>query len=364
MAIFKTFVAPFTSSVISTEVTTGLWSPDETGSLTTVFTSSVQKDISGEFYYDVYNLDPNVTANNAEVQFSVAYGHVSGGGSPTLATNSTSTLPTQVIYSQYRNILLASGSKFKFGAVGSEVSSDDIYVINVNRARFKQALDPGNWQLGLAGTNGVSTFIDDFVSPTAITGNVIASNVYNVRSGSILGTSSSFGNTTIYGQVYPDYGTIILYPSAISASVGFSGSNSTALDAVTLIDTTIPFAPYTGSAASAYQYQHEALLRSISGSMRQGKPFSARSVEKVTSKNYSVMLGYEEYNYTNNPSYYVQSATGVRTPLPVFKNNPLTYITTIGLYTDTNELVAVAKLSRPLQKSKDKSALIRVRLDY
>ena len=360
MSIFKTFSPTDQTAVLSTEVTTGLWSPDETGSLTSAFTSSIQKDISGEFYYDVYNLNPTVASNDAEVQFSVAYGHVNGGGSPTLATLPTSTLPTQVIYSQYRNILLTSGSKFKF----DNVESNDIYVINVNRARFKQALDPGNWQLGLSGSNGVRTFIDDYGSPTTISGNVIASNVYNVRSGSITGTSSSFGDSTIYGTAFPDYGVIILYPAAISQSVGFSGSNGVGnLNAVTNMAAVAPFAPYTGSAASTYQYQHEALVRSISGSMRQGTSFTARSVEKIASKNYQILLGYNEYNYTNNPSYYTTTTNG-KEILPVFKNNPLTYITTIGLYTAENELVAVAKLSRPLQKSKDKSALIRVRLDY
>ena len=360
MSIFKIFSTTDQTPVLSTEITTGLWSPDETGSLNTVFTSSIQKDVAGEFYYDVYNLNPAVTSNDAEVQFSVAYGHVSGGGSPSLATNSTSTLPTQVIYSQYRNVLLTSGSKFRF----NNVDSDDIYVINVNRARFKQALDPGNWQLGLSGSNGVRTFIDDYGSPTTISGNVIASNVYNIRSGSIVGTSSSFGDSTIYGTVFPDYGTIILYPAAISQSVGFSGSNGAGnLNAVTTMAGNVPFAPYTGSAASVYQYQHEALLRSISGSMRQGSPFTARSVEKVASKNYQILLGYNEFNYTNNPSYY-RTTTNGREILPVFKDNPITYITTVGLYTDDNQLVAVAKLSRPLQKSKDKSALIRVRLDY
>jgi len=362
MSIFSIFNANDETPVLSTEVTTGLWSPDDTGSLVSVFTSSIQKDISGEYYYDLYNLNPSVSANNAETQFSVAYGHINGGGSPLLDVNvlgGQSVLPTQVIYSQYRNILLASGSKFTFGST----TSDDIYVINVSRARLKQALDIGNWELGLSGSNGVRTFIDDFVVSDSVSGNIIASNVYNVRSGSITAGSASFGDTTVYGLVFPDYGAIVLYPAAISASVGFSGSNGAGnLDAV--LNMTGPFAPYTGSAAQDYQYQHEALLRSISGSMGSNQPFVARSVEKISSKNYSIYLRYNEYNYTNNPSYYRTTGTGVREIKSVFNNNPITYITTIGLYNEQNELLAVAKLSRPLQKSKDKAALIRVRLDY
>lgn len=360
MSIFSIFANNDQTPVLSTEVTTGLWSPDETGSLSAVYTSSIQKDISGEYFYDLYNLNPADTSNNAEVQFSVAYGHVNGGGSPILDSSvlgGQSVLPTQVIYSQYRNILLTSGSKFTFG----ETESNDIYAINISRARMKQALDPGNWELGLSGSNGVRTFVDDFGVSNTVSGNIIASNVYNVRSGSLTAGSASFANDTVYGLVFPDYGAIILHPAAISASVGFTGTFGTE-DGVTTING--PFAPYTGSAATAYQYQHEALYRSISGSMFRGFPFVARGVEKVASKNYSVYLRYDEFNYTNNPSYYTTTADGKREILNVFKDNPITYITTIGLYNEQNELLAVAKLSRPLQKSKDKAALIRVRLDY
>jgi hypothetical protein len=45
-------------------------------------------------------------------------------------------------------------------------------------------------------------------------------------------------------------------------------------------------------------------------------------------------------------------------------NNPQSYITTVGLYNDTNDLVAVAKLSKPLLKDFTKEALIRIKLDY
>ena len=47
-----------------------------------------------------------------------------------------------------------------------------------------------------------------------------------------------------------------------------------------------------------------------------------------------------------------------------FENDPRVYVTTVGLYNDANELLAVAKLSRPLEKSFHKEALLRVRLDF
>jgi hypothetical protein len=342
------------TSLRGTEVTTGLWSND-TGSLSTVFTQSAQVATSGEYYYDLYN---GASSTTSDIQFSVAYGHVSGGGSPTLATLNTSTLPTQVTYVQYRNILLASDvEKFAFDGV----DSDDIYVINLQRSRIRQALDPGNWQLGLSGSKGLRTFIDNSGLGTAVVGNLVANNVYEIRSGSLSTTPNVFaGDSTVYGLVFPDYGVIILNPSAISSSVGFSGSNSS-LNARTL--TTAPFAPYTGSnAGTTYQYQHEGLVRSISSSMAAGNPFIARSAETITSTNYFIRLRNSQYNFSNNPTYYTGS--NPQNVLEPFRVKPITYPTTIGLYNDQNELLAVAKLSRPIQKSNDKEALIRVRLDF
>jgi hypothetical protein len=45
-------------------------------------------------------------------------------------------------------------------------------------------------------------------------------------------------------------------------------------------------------------------------------------------------------------------------------DNPQTYVTTIGLYNDNNDLIAVAKLSQPLNKNFTKEALVKVKLDY
>ena len=347
MAIFTTFQPTDITGVKATEVTTGMWSPNETGSLTGIVTSSVQVGVSGVYYYDMYNV-----GSDAEVQFSVAYGHRLGSGSPQLVDLATSVLPTQVIYSQYRNILLGSGSTFMF----NETASNDIYVINVNRARMKQSIDAGNWQLSLSGSRGIRTFTDDSLLNNSVAGNILASNVYNIRSGSI---GSVDADATVYGMVFPDFGVIILHPAAISSSVGLLGPTK---DAKT--STAFPYAAYLGTdIGTSYQYQHEGLVRSISSSMAAGRPFIARSVEQVTSQNYFVRIRNDQYNYTNNPSYYT-TVDETREILSVFEEKPLTYITTIGLYNPFNELVAVAKLSRPIQKSEDREALIRVRLDY
>ena len=128
-------------------VTTGLWSGD-TGSLTSFFTSSTEVGQgSSNYYINVYDKNPS-SDTSAAVQYAVAYGEILGSGSISLANSDTSTLASKATYAQYRSILLDNDdTKFTFfssSAAGIH-DSDDIYVINVARARYKEKMDAGNW---------------------------------------------------------------------------------------------------------------------------------------------------------------------------------------------------------------------------
>ena len=91
-------------------------------------------------------------------------------------------------------------------------------------------------------------------------------------------------------------------------------------------------------------------------------PYLARSAEIVSSAHYFLRLNNKEFNYSNNPSF--ASGSSGQLANADFENDPKVYVTTVGLYNDSNELLAVAKLSRPLEKSFSKEALLRVRLDF
>lgn len=376
-----------------TVITSGLWSND-TGSLeTTLYTLSTQTNTSGEYYVDVYNADPSADAS-AEVQFAVTYGHVNGGGSPSLNENEQATLPTKAIYSQYRNLLLdPSDTKFTFEGV----ETDQIYVINFQRSRFKEQLDAGNWQLPLSGANGIVTFIDDSNQTLgALTANSKAGRVFAVVSGALNTVSGSVTSSTNsrawgtsgpgYGLVYPDLGIIVLNPDAIGPMVGFlaSASNATVTGSVTtgskaapwytsttLTAVTLPYAPVIHQlteanwASQKSAFNHVALFHSINNAVKATNyddGFRARSAETISSTHYFVRLRNKEYNYSNNPTFYdPDNGTLVQAD---FRNNPQSYITTVGLYNDQNELLAVAKLSKPVPKSYDEEVLLRVRLDF
>lgn len=396
--IFKEFTSDDIVVAEQTIVTTGLWSGD-TGSLegTTMFLYDDQVGKSGEYYLDVYDVNPN-SNDLAEVQFAVTYGHINGAGAPTLINDEQAKLPTKAIYSQYRNLLLdPTDTKFSFQGV----ESDHVYIINIQRARVREQLDPGNWQLPLSGANGVLTFIDDSNQTLgALTANSRAGRVYNIVSGSIVTTSGSVTSSTNattfggngYGLVYPDLGIIVLNPDAICPAVGFyvSGSNLTgvAINNVTgsaasgstpfynstnvlTLDAaaTFPHAPFTSSVDDQFwgnekgAYNHAGLVASMRNAvLTETFEFRARSAETISSTHYFVRLRNKEFNYSNNPTFRnPDDNTLVQSD---FKKDPRVYITTVGLLNQSNELLAVAKLSKPVKKSYSEEVLLRVRLDF
>jgi len=331
-------------------VTTGLWSGD-TGSLTAAFTSSTQvAAASGDYYYNVYNANP-ASDTSAEVQFGVAYGHVNGSGSVSLANSDDALLASKATYAQYKSILLdPTDSKFSFeNGSGVATDSNDIYAVNINRARYREKMDPGNWSLNLSGSNGLFKFIDDSGKKFGDTLGK-AGRVFKVVSGSLnLGTenAATINSTTSsgnegFGLFYPDRGIIILNPSAIGATVGDIAGQGNVSGSLSV---------------SAEQENHKLLVNSID----LGADFQARRTENVSTQHFFVRATNREFNYSNNPTYVNTNGTFAET---TFETDPKTYITTVGLLNDANETIAVAKTSQPIEKSFDKEVLIKVKLSF
>ena len=139
-------------------VSAPLWS-NSRASLTAVFTSSAQSVNQKRYYYELFNSQSNL--QGAESQFSVAYGDLVGSGSATgSGAQNLYDYPTKAVYAQYKQMLLNAGDNtFTFR---NNESSDYIYVININRARFKDRVDTKTWQLTLSGSNDeYITLIDD-----------------------------------------------------------------------------------------------------------------------------------------------------------------------------------------------------------
>ena len=346
-------------------VTTGLWSNDS-GSLTALYTASSQTTAaSGKYYYNVLNSDP-AYGDSEEIQFAIAYGHVDGSGSVSLSIDDNALLPTKATYAQYKSMLLdPTVSKFKFDN-SSTISTDanGVYFINVARNRYREKMDAGNWSLKVSGSNGVFTFIDN--SGKKFGDNLgLSGNVFKVVSGSLeLGTQSEatikhsadiatdlkVGHTATgegFGEFYPERGIIVLNAKAIGNVVGNVGE-------VGFLNT----GSLQGGIATTHDaYNHKLLYYAI----KKGGDFEARRTENVSTQHFFVRATNREFNYSNNPTYLAADGTFTETS---FNTDPQTYITTVGLLNDSNELVAIAKTSQPIVKSFDKEVLIKVKLSF
>ena len=115
----------------------------------------------------------------------------------------------------------------------------------------------------------------------------------------------------------------------------------------------------TASNAASDGLNNAALHAAINDGSAQS--FKLNAEETVSSNFVFVRVRNSEFNYSNNPSN-ISGSGELRHNSMV--NNPQAYITSVGLYNDTNDLLAIAKLSKPLLKDFTKEALIRIKLDY
>ena len=338
--------------VSADSITAPCWS-NYAPTLTHMYTSSNQTGgTSGNYFINIYNLDPSIEST-AEVQFNIAYGNIKGSGSIAYNPSYTYLSPTSTIYGQWRNLVWGDeNTNFSFGGVTPITQS--IYALAIDRARYKQALLPGSLNLRISGSTHDLYLTDNSLDVTTVS-YCDAGRYYQIVSGSN-GRATNGGVTgqvspgmTIsgsYGLFLPDIGAIILNGAALDLAVNRGG--------IVLGTST------TSNTDGQNPQKLYAALNRISGV--ETSSFALNSQETITSDFVFCRARNAEFNYTENPSF-ISGSTGA-VLYDLFVNNPTTYITTVGMYNDQNELLAVAKLSKPLKKDFTKEALIRVKLDF
>ena len=348
MAIYKDFNITSADSLVSSDVVTnvkdtvssGMWA-DGASSITTFFTSSTQSGSSADYYLDVYSANPQ-SDSTAKPQFSVAYGHFNGSGSLG-AVGVDGNRASAAIYRQLTNTLLGpTEEKFTFAGTGANTTPEYVYAISVARQQLREKMDPGKWELHISGSgNKKYKFIDDSGATTNPTVNQ-GGRVFNIVSGSIAtGTAVTHKTATeqqggAYGLFYPDLGILVFNGPVLNTSASLStelGSNTNGDNSFKLFS-----------------------------KIASGSHFQSRREEVITSQHYFVRVPNQEFNFSANPTF--ATASDGSFSISSYYKNPKSFITQVGLYNDSNELLAVAKLSKPLLKSFSREALIKVKLDF
>ena len=156
-------------------------------------------------------------------------------------------------------------------------------------------------------------------------------------------TSSATPNTeSAVGLLYYQAGIAVLTSSVYDGQFGSPGAtyDTSSIDAV-----------LTGSEISS----------SCDGIRNRWKDCDFNNTTELNSTIYFCRAGSNEFNYSSNPTYLSGSKIRVKNEST---DSPSSYITTIGLYSEDNELLAVAKISEPLKKDPTNELTLRVRLDY
>ena len=335
--------------VSSDSITAPAWSTNNP-TLSTFFTAS--SGVNYSYYIDVYNTGSNLI--NSAIQFSIAYGHIYGSGSAPINSLVPQNTPTRILFGEYRNIVFGdSETNFNFGT--GNTASLDLIALQVDRNRYKESLFPGTFNLQMRNGSGETIKLTDNSKDVSTITYVDGGRIYNIVSGSNGSAASSplisgavakgYTPSGSYGLFLPDIGLIVLNPKALACPTGSSGGGLN----ISL----------NGNPTYAASTEN---LTAIFAAIQSGSSFQLNSQETISSNYIFVRVPNSGYNYSTNPSF--TSGSSGELIYSNFINSPQTYPTAVGLYNTNNELLAVAKLSKPLAKDFTKEALVRVKLDW
>ena len=319
------------------------------GNLTTSSLSTTQK----KYYYNIQY--------NSKDHFGVTYGHIAGSGSDDESATTEGT--TQAIYKQFYNFLepKAEHLRDRTGFIMNAVTQSDCYFIVAERLQMKDRINPGTWTftfsgsktgLGNKATSSAFSLTDDSKTQDPLTPGSPFGEVYSIVSGAA-GEVHTAASTKTYGHFYPDAGVFALSATQMSSSL--PGTKGFLLSGSAFIKAGNGLAPDTRTVAAA---DNASKLRMA---LQKGSA-TMRSEEKQYIYDYFCRARANEFNYTNNVTFWSGSDYQIRHDDMV--QNPQTYISEVGLYDAQNSLVAIGRLSSPINKNFSSEAIVKVRLTY
>jgi len=312
------------------------------------------------------------SANNLfDITIGVARGSAVSASAATLMSKK------QAVYNQMAQTLIGNdltGTILRFDQDGSQGTTSDkllnVFFLNFSRLLFKDEIKKGSFNLTLGLSSAVAPGTDVF----GITGSITDAS----------GSSTYLTNSPVgeYGILYLNSGSannadkrvgLLFYQAGVavinsdifaSYAAGTSPSSSISSNSRGQVATT----PCSMSGSTAHYSNVSTLF--LTGTIQDAASSFRRRIQNVQFQNttqlnssiYFVRVNNSEFNYSSNQTYL--SGSQILVKGGVKKNPPVSYITTVGLYSPDNELLAVAKLSVPIKKTESESLILRVRLDY
>lgn len=359
---------PITGSIVS-----GTYNEGDTTSEKNI------KNFSHGLFQSIYDYPFLSSSANHIFDLTVGYSNDSG-----LSGSSNDQNADKInIYNQMAQILMghdATGAIRQFDEDGDLSSGGtklkEVFFVNFARLLNKDEIKKGSFSIefgitGSVGTPAASASFDgqNFISRVKAS-DLSGSTSYLVNSpagdyGILYATSSTTDGSTYLTNDRVPVG-LVFYQAGIAVISGSIFNDSDAggvLSTATSVGTSVLGNPLNKLAGqTGFQFVSGS---SISGSCDAIRNriynISFNNTTELNSTIYYCRAAHNEFNYSSNPSYLNQSKIRVK---DTSLDQPLSYITTVGLYSANNELLAVAKVSEPIKKTPDTELTLRVRLDY
>ena len=261
------------------------------------------------------------------------------------------------MYNQFAQTLLGfTGSTNTIRAFESDLLLDqtgsmkECFMVNFSRLLTKDEIKKNTFSITL-GTSSYSTPFHNGAGHTIGTIKLQDANAringdgVNNADGGDYGVlfSNSAGTGDGLGVVFYQAGIAVITASAFQGITDFAKH------------------PSKGNQTTTQAFTGSSITGSIEAFRRRIYNISFNNTTEINSTIYFCRAPSNKFNYSSNPTYVTGSKIRVKN---IASDNPISYVTTVGLYNSSNELLAVAKLSEPLKKSVDNELTIRVRLDY
>jgi hypothetical protein len=326
------------------------------------------KTFSHGMFQSVY--DYPYASSSANHLFDITFGcstktagGTTGGGHSCSGSTTVQVAKKVNIYSQMAQILAGydTGSNIRRFDVDGDLSAgekhDNAIFLNFARLLTKDEIKKGSFSMTI-GTG--SNYNTPFSSHEATITDSGAATNYKINS-----PAGEYGVLTLnnvatqkVGLIYYQAGIVVLTSSVFNGNSGgtrnavmHANTGEAALDGKLIADVSV--SGTIDQIADAVRHR----IRNI----------SFNNTTELNSSIYFCRANAHEFNYSSNPTY-IDSNSRIRVK-DTGRNNdannpPTSYVTTVGLYSFDNELLAVAKLSEPLKKTNSSDLTLRVRLDY
>ena len=224
--------------------------------------------------------------------------------------------------------------------------------IDFSRTLMKDEIKKGSFRI----TIGTGSYADPFVgTKTFSDAHVVEGNEATYKSNSPMGeyaflqegTSATVPDFSLNGLLYYQAGLLVL--QARQEVFGSELTSGSFFGITTALD------------------PENALLSASIDDINNGVRAHIQNIQfnnttELNSTSYFVNAGPNEFNYSNNPSFVSGSEIVVKNGKS--SNPSVAYITTVGLYSADNQLLAVGKLSEPLKKTPSNEIALKMRIDY